>query len=218
MRWNRLFSALNGIVSHHQNNAILYISVLLASCLTVITCTPDFACAEEWYVQLIVSAPDDTPPIRVDDRNVLGRLNDAFDAKDKHDLLEMPPPSGMSSNYLSIVFPHPEWGGTITDYASDYRKAVSKETQGDTWVFEVRTKTEGVKTVISWRNGGINTIDILPRSQLLDNDTLEILVEDTSETSRYTVNNTEKKHAYIWKYLGQLPTKPDTLPWLMLLL
>jgi hypothetical protein len=62
-----------------------------------------------------------------------------------------------------------------------------------------------VQTSISWQEGDINSLAILPRAQLLDADTGAVLVADTSVTTSYTVESTDSVHAYIWQYLGQLP-------------
>ncbi len=127
------------------------------------------AAAADWYVRLTVEAPDDPEPIRKNDGNVFGRLHDSLDGKDSHDLAEMPPPDGsMGDRYLSIVFPHPEWGGSYDGYSSDYRAPVEDEAQGDRWIFEVRTRTPGIRTVISWKEGLGNPFATLPYSRIRD--------------------------------------------------
>ena len=103
---------------------------------------PYAADANDWYVRLIVTAPDDPLPVRVDDGNLLGRWYDSVDGLDGHDLGEMPPdPGEIGDRYLSIVFPHLDWGGEYENYATDFRGSVKDETQGDSWKFEVRTRT-----------------------------------------------------------------------------
>ncbi|MCI5180213.1 MAG: hypothetical protein D3911_12995, partial [Candidatus Electrothrix sp. AW3_4] len=88
---------------------------------------------------------------------------------DSHDLVEMPPPDGsMGDRYLSILFPHPEWLGDYENYSSDFRAAVEDETQGDSWIFEVRTRTPGIRTVISWKEGLGNPFATLPYSRIRD--------------------------------------------------
>ncbi len=168
----------------------------------------------DWYVRLIVTAPDG----RIDRGNVLGRDPESVDERDDHDLVEPPPPGGFSDTYLSIVFPHPEWGDD-TVFNSDYRASVQDETQGDSWIFEVRTFTPDVQTTISWEEGDVNLLAILPRSRLLDTESGDVLVADTSVTTSYTVESTESVHAYTWQYLGQ-PPKPRSMamPWIQMLL
>lgn len=186
---------------------------------------PSLAGAADWYVRLTVTAPDDPPPVRVDNGNVFGRLHDSVDGLDSHDLPEMPPASSsMGDRYLSIVFPHPEWGGEYDSYASDFRAAVADEPQGGSWTFEVRTRTTGIRTVVSWQEGTGNPIAVLPRSRIKDAATGQVLVADTSQTTSFTISSTQEVNSYVWEYLGQEgPEPPPTAegharPWLNLLL
>jgi hypothetical protein len=180
------------------------------------------AAANDWHVRLTVKAPDDPPPVRVDRGNVFGRLHDSLNGLDSHDLPEMSPDSGeMGDRYLSIVFPHPEWGGTYENYSSDYRAAVEDEAQGDTWKFEVRTRTPDIKTVISWKEGDSNPFAVLPRSRIKDAATGEVLVLDTGLVSSYTIEDTKEVNTYIWEYLGQeapARLRVRNMPWLFLLI
>lgn len=195
------------------------ITSLILSILLLFSTT---AVAADWYVRLTVTAPDDPEPIRVDDGNILGRLHDSLDGQDSHDLPEIPPNDGsMGDRYLSIVFPHPEWDGRYDDYANDYRAAVADETQGDSWIFEVRTRTPGIRTVISWEEGPDNPFAVLPYSRIRDAATNTILVEDTGLTPSFTIESTQEVNQYIWEYLGQeVPKSHGTrvMPWLFLLL
>lgn len=208
-----LFLFAFGLVMN-QRIAPLIVSILLLFATT--------AGAADWYVQLTVTAPDDPEPVRMDDGNFFGRLHDSLDGQDSHDLEELPPPDGsMGDRYLSIVFPHPEWGGSYDGYANDFRAAVADETQGDRWIFEVRTRTPGIRTVISWEEGADNPLAVLPRSRIRDAATDAILVEDTSLAFSFTIENTQEVNQYIWEYLGQEATESrgtKTMPWLFLLL
>ncbi len=183
-----------------------------------------FSCAastNDWYVRLVVTAPDDPLPVRIDNDNLLGRWHDSVDGLDGHDLVELPPdPGQIGDRYLSIVFPHPEWNGEYENYAYDFRGPVSDEIQGDSWKFEVRTRTPGIKTIISWQEWANNPFAALPGARIKDFATGAILVEDTSLTLSYTVNSTEEVHAYIFEYLGQPPAPPmvRAMPWINLLL
>lgn len=69
--------------------------------------------AKGWYLRLIAEAG----ALR-DEGNVLGRLPDSAAGYDRHDLPELAP---FGSRFLSIVFPHPEWGARAGDYTSDFR-------------------------------------------------------------------------------------------------
>ncbi len=129
----------------------------------------------QWYVRLIVSTEDG----RRDNGNSLGRLLDSHQGKDSHDLAEMaPPPSPMGDRYLSIVFPHPEWGGDMPDYGSDFHAVPADLSKTDVWNFEVRTHTPGIKAELSWE--GPPTV--LGSSRLKDAGTGKILVEDCAAT------------------------------------
>ncbi len=194
----------------------------LVSFIALLLPVSDAAAANNWYVRLTVKAPDDSPPVRVDRGNVFGRLHDSLNGLDSHDLPEMPPDFGeMGDGYLSIVFPHPEWGGEYDNYSSDYRAPVTDEAQGDTWKFEVRTRTPSIKTVISWEEGDGNPFAVLPRSRIKNAVTGEVLVLDTGLVSSYTIEDTKEVNTYIWEYLGQdAPARPRArnMPWLFLLL
>ncbi len=137
--------------------------ILLLVCCVTLPVFTGTASANDWYVRLIVTAPDDPEPVRVDDGNVFGRWFGSVDGMDGADLGEMPPPAGSTGDrYLSIVFPHPEWGGEYDNYASDFRGPVTDETRGDSWKFEVQTRTPGIRTVISWQEWENNPFAILP--------------------------------------------------------
>lgn len=82
-----------------------------------------------WYVRVIVSGGGLTKR-----GTVLGQLSDASDGLDAHDLPELPP---FGSPYLTVVFPHPEWGGPIQQYASDYR--AHTRNRAGRWTLEVRS-------------------------------------------------------------------------------
>lgn len=181
--------------------------------------------AADWHVRLTVTAPDDAPTVRVDSGNVFGRLHDSVDGLDSHDLPEMAPPDGsMGARYLSIVFPHPEWGGSYDGYASDFRAAVADETAGGSWRFDVRTRTTGIRTVVSWQEGTGNPIAVLPRSRIKDAASGEIIVADTSQSTSFTVSSTKGVNSYVWEYLGQEGPEPPPVtqgrlpPGVMLLL
>ncbi|MEZ5583100.1 MAG: hypothetical protein R3F37_10370 [Candidatus Competibacteraceae bacterium] len=67
---------------------------------------------------------------------MLGRLNDSLDDYDTHDLEELPP---TFSPYLTLVFPHDDWGDRSDDYTTDYRAfALDPEAVTD-WEFEIRS-------------------------------------------------------------------------------
>jgi hypothetical protein len=97
---------------------------------------------DEWYVRVIAEAPADG---LADTRNVLGQLIGSIDGYDLRDLPEMAP---FSSPYLTVVFPHPEWGEKAGDYASDYHPPGFRE--ADQWVFQVRTDDPWRDVRLAW--------------------------------------------------------------------
>lgn len=110
----------------------------------------------EWYVRLSVSAP----AAKLEDAgNLLGQLADAKTGVDAHDLPELPPPP--FGPFLSIVFPHPEWGQIDADYGTDYHPVRAGK---DAWTFEVRSNDPGRFLVLSWQG----PMAILTRSTLVD--------------------------------------------------
>ncbi len=150
----------------------------------------------QWYVRLIVSTDDG----RRDDGNILGRLLDSNQDKDDHDLTEMdPPPSPMGDRYLSIVFPHPEWGGDMRNYATDYHGVPDDPAGGDVWNFEVRTLTPGIQAELSWEG----PTAVLSRSRLKEAGSGRILVEDCAATTSYAITLNKAGNRFIWEYLGK---------------
>jgi len=63
------------------------------------------------------------------------------------DLPEMAP---FSTPYLTIVFPHDDWGDHAGDYASDYHPPGWKE--ADEWVFQVRTDSPWRDVRLAWES------------------------------------------------------------------
>ncbi|KAB2927459.1 MAG: hypothetical protein F9K25_14175 [Candidatus Contendobacter sp.] len=99
--------------------------------------------------------------------NVFGQLLDSAAGYDEHDLPKLAP---FGTPYLTVVFPHPDWGLKAGDYASDYRP--NRETRGRglpaaNWRFEIRTDTAGRVVQLRWEGPK----DVLDRSELLDEDT-----------------------------------------------
>lgn len=86
----------------------------------------------EWYVRLSVEEP--TLGLR-DRNNVLGQLEDAAVGYDRYDLPELAP---AYQPYLTVVFPHPDWGAKAGDYASDYRPT-NRGLPAASWRFEIRS-------------------------------------------------------------------------------
>ncbi len=97
---------------------------------------------QEWYLRLTVEVPSQNMKDR---GNVLGHLYDSKITKDSHDLIEMAP---FGDNYLTIVFPHPEWGEDAGDYTSDYHHPDAYN--ADEWTFEVRSSAVNSDVKLYW--------------------------------------------------------------------
>ncbi len=99
----------------------------------------------EWYVRLIAAAPAEG----LKDRgHVLGQLRSSEQRYDAHDLEALAP---SHTPYLTIVFPHWNWGAKAGDYASDYHPV---KPGADTWDFEVRTDNPRRQIELSWQATG----------------------------------------------------------------
>jgi hypothetical protein len=142
--------------------------------------------AEEWGLRLIVEADD-----LVDPGNLLGRLSDSVEGPDQHDLKELSPFD--TSKFLTIVFPHSDWGAYAGDYTSDYR-AVAKGGSSE-WSFEVRSNQPRTIT-LSWAGPD----DILRHSKLKDDETNKTF--DPNPNNTYTVVMTKPVHRFRWRVNG----------------
>ncbi len=117
----------------------------------------DFPGPSEFYIRLIVQSDS-----LVDNGNILGRLEGASDGHDSSDMVEMPP---FGPPYLTIVFPHPEWGPDAGDYTVDYREA--RPGASGLWSFEVRSD-QARPITLSWEVVSLDPDDLLARSTLQD--------------------------------------------------
>ncbi|MCC7278879.1 MAG: hypothetical protein IT487_11270, partial [Chromatiaceae bacterium] len=156
----------------------------------------------EWYLRLKV----DEPATGYRDHNsVLGQLLTAKNGRDPADLGEMPP---FATPYLTLVFPHPDWGTAAGDYASDFRSAQRLNSRNKPvaglpaadWAFEIRTDRPGTPVVLTWEGPP----EILKRSRLIDRATGRALIPTAkayAKGSRVTL--TSGKGAFIWRFLGQ---------------
>lgn len=85
-----------------------------------------------WYVRIIAEADG-----MLDRGAVLGRLAGSVDGQDSHDLEKRAP---FGSSYLSVLFPHEEWGDDSWGFASDYRSLGRKSS--DEWSFAVYVSSD----------------------------------------------------------------------------
>ena len=147
----------------------------------------------EWYVRLIIEEPG----LNMRDRNnVLGQLEDAAVGYDRHDLPELKP---SYSPYLTIVFPHADWGIKAGDYASDFRPT-HKGKPAANWRFEVRGDV--ARTVLLRWEG---PAEILRNSVLLDEATGRRYAASDAVLLRdgLSVTMTGTVAAFSWRYSGK---------------
>ena len=81
-----------------------------------------------------------------DTHNFIGLSHEAKDTYDRLDIDEAPP----ISPYISLYFPHPEWGKNKGNYTRDIRKKDNKDKI--TWLFEVKTSKPGKDVTLEWEN------------------------------------------------------------------
>lgn len=151
-----------------------------------------------WYVRLIAEEPS---RVMRDRNNVLGQLADSAVDRDVHDLPKLAP---FDQPYLTVVFPHADWGKNAGDYASDYRPDHEFGNPGRPaadWRFEIRTDQAGYPVRLRWEGPP----DVLSRSELLDEDTGAryraddpVYLRDGAPATMIT-----PVRRFIWRYNGQ---------------
>jgi hypothetical protein len=142
---------------------------------------------DEWYVRLTVESPEEE---LVDRGNVLGQLGDSQIGFDEHDLPELSP---FSAPYLSIVFPHPDWGEQAGEYTSNFHP-LTKGHDHDTWAFDVRS--DDPRRAISLRWSG--PVNILARSRLIDKATGTEIKPVKDGVYTFVMNG--NRRSFSWEY------------------
>ena len=56
------------------------------------------------------------------------------------------------SPYISLFFPHPEWGKDKGDYTQDIRASISQTDPRHVWNFQVKTDQINQKVILEWEN------------------------------------------------------------------
>ncbi len=150
---------------------------------------------DEWFVRLIAEAPAENLK---DAGNVLGSLRSSSNDYDKHDLKELPP---FTAPYLTIVFPHPEWGDKAGNYASDFHRTRHWRL-GDEWEFTVNASTADLEVTLTWE--GFDRLKRLWAMQLIDleNGTVVDAVKNR-KLNHYTFNMAGTSHRFKWVYLAR---------------
>ena len=124
-----------------MNNILLKILTSSFLCFSLLTTALHARELEagEWYVRLTAISGD-----LKDTGNVLGQLKDSKRSYDLHDLKELSP---FATPYLTIVFPHPDWGDHAGDYASDF---LGIRGRSHSWTFEVRSDDPNREITLNW--------------------------------------------------------------------
>ena len=126
----------------------------------------------------------------------LGQVGLAQLGYDAHDVPKLPP---FAKPYLSLVFPHPEWGDQAGDYGTDVRPALGKQPQD--WTFEVRADPVGGVVFLSWEGDA----KILKRSRLIDVQTGKTIQPAAKKWAKkgYPITLKNPVQRYVWRYLGK---------------
>ncbi|MHB8810869.1 MAG: hypothetical protein ACYC9M_12785 [Desulfobulbaceae bacterium] len=153
-----------------------------------------------WHIRLSVAMP---AMGLQDSGNSLGISPDSSPGGDLLDIPDQPRPA-WTEKYLDLVFPHPEWGGELTDFSSDFRPAGSETAGIEIWHFEVRSNVLNEEVTFSWHGPA----QILARCRLRDGESGQLLVADPARDG-YTFTMTSPSHAFLWEYHGQATNLPN---------
>ncbi len=134
-----------------------------------------------WYIRLIAESGD----LR-DAGNVLGQLADSRRGYDAHDLGELTP---FGDDYLTVVFPHQNWGEQSGDYTSDFHRL---RPGVDRWGFEVWSSDPTAEVTLSWEGPR----ELLERAQLRDEETGERI--RVQPGGSYTFTMTDIGRGFKW--------------------
>ncbi len=145
-----------------------------------------------WAVRLTATAPG-----MADDGNLFGQLPDSADGWDRHDLIELDP---FGDHYLTVVFPHGDWGQRAGDYATDFH-ALGAGPHRDRWTFEVWASAGVKRVMLTWDGPE----QVLQRSVLVNERTGERLRPTPYGT--YVFDLEGGLHRFTW-HLGD-PSRGD---------
>ena len=96
--------------------------------------------AKDWYIRLKV----DNPVTGWQDHGaLLGELTSSKAGFDSHDVYKMTP---FAAPYLTLAFPHTNWGTNAGDYAGDFHLVNNK---AQSWKFDIQAKPVGSKVFLS---------------------------------------------------------------------
>ncbi len=149
--------------------------------------------ADNWQVRLKL---DNHVTGAYDHTNLLGQWQGAQPGYDSRDLVEMAP---FAKPFLTLGFPHPEWGPKAGDYATDFRPALGNPPQD--WTFEVRADPIGGVAFIRWEGD----TEVLRRSRLIDLQTGKTIQPAAANWAGkgYPIPLKNPVQRYTWRYLGK---------------
>ena len=149
--------------------------------------------AGDWYVRLKL---DNHVTGWKSYSNLLGQMAGTQAGFDLRDLDAMAP---FAKPYLTLVFPHPEWGDKAGDYSADFRPPQPRGKPVD-WLFEVRADPVNNGVFLSWEGDPA----ILKRSRLVDVRTGKTLNVSAGKWAKkgYPIQAKGTVERYIWRYLG----------------
>lgn len=97
----------------------------------------------DWRLQISAQTDD-----AMDADNFAGVLSSASDGFNADDSMEPP----TIDKFVSLYFPHDDWGPLAGGYAADFRAIQKEEDQEKLWDFVVRTSDPGKSVTLTWPN------------------------------------------------------------------
>ncbi|MCP3961843.1 MAG: hypothetical protein GY719_28710 [bacterium] len=137
-----------------------------------------------WFVRLAAEVGDLS-----DDSAVFGQLASSAFGYDTHDLPKLAP---FGNRYLTVVFPHPDWGDRAGDYATDFHGGADILGQADAWTFEIQASSPGQKVTLSWEGPRW----MRKRARLIDVETGQQVEPDGNS---YTFLMPGTRHSFTWR-------------------
>ncbi len=138
-----------------------------------------------------------------DSNNFFGLLRQAKDDYDKDDVEEAPPPSP----YISLFFPHPDWGIDSDAYTQDVR-CTSAQKEQIIWEMKVKTSEVNKQITLEWEN----VKDFPSTYYLYLTDEEEHILADMRKKSNYSYGTLDGEDTFkIFASLEPLSSSPEDL-------
>ncbi|TET12745.1 T9SS type A sorting domain-containing protein [Candidatus Aerophobetes bacterium] len=138
-----------------------------------------------------------------DNYNFLGFSEAAKDSYDRLDVEEPPP----ISSYISLFFPHPEWGKNKGDYTQDIRAGISQTGLKQVWDFQVKTDQINQKIIVEWENTSAFPEDI----HLYLTDSFWNVLANMREKCFYRFTSTSSLESFKIIATSEAPPLPEDL-------